>query len=97
MILKLLTEHHLEFLRLKGGCRDSSESTLVKKSKTVGNLITRLILHSVHGERYQGVEYIGTKSPTHVTIIRLFCLSKTATNNHFAFIFEKMLNRQVGP
>ena len=28
MIVKLLTEHHLEFLSLKGGCR----STLVKMS-----------------------------------------------------------------
>ena len=32
MIVKLLTEHHLEFLSLKGGYRDSSESTLVKMS-----------------------------------------------------------------
>ena len=30
MIVKLLTEHHLEFIILKGGCRGSSESTLVK-------------------------------------------------------------------
>ena len=30
MIVKLLTEHHLEFLSLKGGCTDSSESTPVK-------------------------------------------------------------------
>ena len=30
MIVKLLTEHHLEFLSLKGGCTGSSESTLVK-------------------------------------------------------------------
>ena len=30
MIAKLLTEHHLEFISLKGGCRGSSESTLVK-------------------------------------------------------------------
>ena len=30
MIVKLLTEHHLELLSLKGGCRGSSESTLVK-------------------------------------------------------------------
>ena len=30
MIVKLLTEHHLEFLSLKGGCRDSSESTHFK-------------------------------------------------------------------
>ena len=32
MIIKLLTEHHLEFLSLKGGCRGSSFSTLVKMS-----------------------------------------------------------------
>ena len=30
MSVKLLTEHHLEFLSLKGGCRGSPESTLVK-------------------------------------------------------------------
>ena len=29
MIVQLLTEHHLEFLSLKGGCRGSSESTHV--------------------------------------------------------------------
>ena len=32
MIVKLLTEHNLEFLSLKDGCRGSSESTLVKMS-----------------------------------------------------------------
>ena len=32
MIVKLLAEHHLEFLSLKRGCRGSSESTLVKMS-----------------------------------------------------------------
>ena len=30
MIVKLLTEHHLEFLSSRGGCTGSSESTLVK-------------------------------------------------------------------
>ena len=30
MIVKLLTEHHLEFLSLTGGCRGSSDSTLDK-------------------------------------------------------------------
>ena len=38
MIVKLLTEHHLEFLSLNGGCRGSSESTLVKYH-IVGNLM----------------------------------------------------------
>ena len=32
MIVKLLTEHHLEFLSLKGSCTGSSESALVKMS-----------------------------------------------------------------
>ena len=32
MIVKLMTEHHLEFLSLTGGCGGSSESTLVKMS-----------------------------------------------------------------
>ena len=31
MSVKLLTEHHLEILSLKGGCIGSSESTLVKR------------------------------------------------------------------
>ena len=30
MTVKLLTEHHLEFLSLKEGCRGSSESIFVK-------------------------------------------------------------------
>ena len=30
MIVKLLTENHLEFLSLKGGCRGLTESTSVK-------------------------------------------------------------------
>ena len=32
MIVTLLTEQHLRFLSLKGGCRGSSESTLFKMS-----------------------------------------------------------------
>ena len=32
MIVKLLTEHHMAFLSLKGGCTGSSEPTLVKMS-----------------------------------------------------------------
>ena len=32
MTVKLMAEHHFEFLSLKGGCTGSSESTLVKMS-----------------------------------------------------------------
>ena len=45
MIVKLLTEHHLESLSFKGGSSGSSESTLVKMSNcwkfhAVAHLIT---------------------------------------------------------
>ena len=40
MIVKLLTEHHLEFLSLKGGCRGWSESTLVKMSNCLKSHVT---------------------------------------------------------
>ena len=44
MIVKLLTEHHLEFLSLKGGCRGSSESTLVKMSNCwKSHAVTRIV------------------------------------------------------
>ena len=48
MIVKLLTEHHLEFLSLKRGCTGSSDSTLVKmsncwKSHAAAQIITSLV------------------------------------------------------
>ena len=48
MIVKLLTEHHLEFLSLKGGCRGSSESTLVKMSNCWKSHAAALMLLSMH-------------------------------------------------
>ena len=47
MIVKLLTEHHLEFLSLKGGCRGSSKSTHVK-CHIVGNLMPNSCKISQH-------------------------------------------------
>ena len=44
MIVKLLTEHYLEFLSLKGGCRGSSESTFVKMSNCWKSQASSLIL-----------------------------------------------------
>ena len=50
MTVKLLTEHLLEFLSLKGGCTASYESTLVKmlhcwKSHVMAHLIELKIFH----------------------------------------------------
>ena len=54
MIVKLPTEHHLEFLSLKGSCRGLSESTLVKmphcwKSHAIAHMILlELLFHYTH-------------------------------------------------
>ena len=54
MIVKLLAEHHLEFLSLKGGCRGSSESTHVKmphcwKSHALAPLLVELSMNIHEG------------------------------------------------
>ena len=62
MGVKLLTEHHLEFLSLKGGYTGSSESTLVKmphcwKSRVAAHMLSlfllqlRVLVSSVHSTR----------------------------------------------
>ena len=55
MIEKLLTEHHLEFLSFKGGCRGSSESTLVKmphcwKSHAAAQMIAVVLNMNTDGQ-----------------------------------------------
>ena len=48
MIVKLLTEHHLEFQSFKGGYIGSSESTLVKLSHCCkSHVMTQIRLPSV--------------------------------------------------
>ena len=53
MTLRLLTEYHVEFLSLKGGCTGSSESTLVKmphcwKSHVVAHMLLAVNENSLH-------------------------------------------------
>ena len=51
MTVKLLTEHHLQFIDLKGGCTGSSESTLVKMSNCWKSHVTaHLILYSLFNQ-----------------------------------------------
>ena len=58
MIVKLLVEHHLEFLSLNGGCRGSSESTLVKmsncwKSHAAAHMILLILTNSEDSTGFQ--------------------------------------------
>ena len=48
MTVKLLTEHNLEFLSSKGGCRGSSESTLVEMPHC---LKSHALAHFTEGRR----------------------------------------------
>ena len=49
MIVKLLSEHHLEFLSLKGGYRGSSESTHVKMPHCWKS---HALAHFIHNNNY---------------------------------------------
>ena len=62
MSVKLLTEHHLEFLRLKGGCTGWSESIHVKmphcwKSRLILQAQEVGQLRKMFGMDYQGIFY----------------------------------------
>ena len=56
MNIKLLTEQHLEFLSLKGGCADSSESTLVKMPHCWKSLVATHVLGSqLHSHSFSAI------------------------------------------
>ena len=73
MIVKLLTEHHLEFLSLKGGCRGSSESTLVKMSNCwKSHAVAQIFILSFSGrsaffEKQQLVQSTPTPAPSNMS------------------------------
>ena len=67
IIVKLLTEHHLEFLSLKGDCRGSSESTLGKMSNCwKSHVISRRQKLSLSGKGVQLTLESSTFSPLSV-------------------------------
>ena len=74
MIVKLLTEHHLELLNFKGGCRGSSESTH-SKCHIVGNLTHWLLPYcsfegsfKIEDHSAEDLASLSTYPPTVVTV-----------------------------
>ena len=51
MSVKLLTEHHLEFLSLKGGCTGSSESTMFKMPHCWKSHVTAQLINHVNHKK----------------------------------------------
>ena len=62
MIVKLLTEHHLEFLSMKGGCRGSSESTHVKMPHCwKSHALAQILKYQQHDAYYVQLNCLSTK------------------------------------
>ena len=77
MIVKLLTERHLEFLSLKGGCTGSSESTLVKMSNCWKS---HALAHMIYHEWFTYLVMLcndGNNNITYVVKILAFSRQKT--------------------
>ena len=83
MIVKLLTENHLEFLSLKGGCRGSSESTLVKiphcwKSHVTAHICFSQCAYSfsfpilIQGTEKQVTEHVLNDLNRHLEMVTVF-------------------------
>ena len=80
MIVKLLTEHHLEFLSFKGGCTGSSESTLVKMPRCWKSQSCRGSYGLFHGSEHN----------TNLTVILCYYadVSIKLMSEHFDCVFR---------
>ena len=92
MTVKLLTEHHLEFLSLKGGCTGSSESTLVTMPHCwKSHVMAHLMMHMEIQCNLSITQCFGSNRMDH--ILREPCykgtifLKELKENNHFMVIF----------
>ena len=81
MSVKLLTEHHSEFLCLKGGCTGSMESTLVKMH-IVGNHMTWQFVFQEKREKKEKKKYI-TVDPNLLLSFIYF------DQNHTGYLLDK--------
>ena len=98
MIIKLLTEYHLEFLSLKGDCRGSSESTLVKisncwKSHAAAHMcLPHVFLVGTSSEFQDILPYIGRPNPK----LLMSSQSQHKTNPISHASYFQLKNRYIG-
>ena len=85
MIVKLLTEHHLEFLSLKGGCRRSSESTLVKMSNCWK-------FHAAGQKKIDFIKFVNVKCLPWTKTKREYQIFGNFRNFRFITIFDNFLS-----
>ena len=61
MIVKLLTEQHLKFLSLQGGCTGLYESTLVKMSHCWKSHVTAQLYYVIYVPRFGTLSFFSVK------------------------------------
>ena len=75
MIVKLLTEYHLEFLSLKGGCTCSSESTHVKMPHCWKSRVEDMISWLLQSHPLLSIDFVAESAfePRHVISNNVAC------------------------
>ena len=81
MSVKLLTEHHLEFLSLKGGCTCSPESTLVKMPHCWKSHVAAQIALSTSSMVIKGFVQNAIRPTSHVLALLFSCNSRICYHN----------------
>ena len=72
MSVELLTEHHLGFLSLKGGCTGSSESTLVKMPYCWKSHVAAQLLFCLASGKSGGVVRVTNRKTAERTLLKDF-------------------------
>ena len=77
MTVKLLTEHHLEFLSFKGGCTGLSMSTLVEMPHCLKSHVVAQLWASTRENMFSGIaNNKGADQPAHPrSLISTFCFA----------------------
>ena len=92
MTLRLVTEHNLEFLGLKGGCKDNTcqNATLLEITYHSSIVIVLCLFHLLHRQRY-------TKSKSFISKVSLiyvafqFCVHSRYAENMLEDLFSLLL------
>ena len=86
MSVKLLTEHHLEFLKLKGSCTGLSESTLVKMPHCWKSHVTAHIFFILCFTAPAAMVYVTVKEETNQKLH----LSREPSNSSWALLIGQL-------
>ena len=84
---KLLTEHHLEFLRLNRGCRRSSESTHVKMPHCWKSHVTTHLLCWL----FPQMQLVIAETNSLVNVHSCYILFQTSVNPVLAHFLENLI------